>query len=92
MNNKKIALIFSLIPIVSAVVSFCLIMLNFNSLVIKVITSITIICAFSGFIFFFIARTFDKKSKVVKVLGIFDWLTSFCVIAFYTVAIFVFGL
>ena len=48
--------------------------------------------SFFGFVFFFIGRKLNKESKIVRILGIFDWLATFYVIALYTIVIFIFGL
>ena len=88
MKRKIITIILQLIPIVSAPISYILITSPYNSK----ITKITILFAFLGFVFFFIGRKLDKESKIVKVLGILDWLATLYVILLYIMVIFIFGL
>lgn len=92
MNKKNIAIILELIPIVSALISFVLFKLEYDSEIITSLIDITILLSFLGFIFFFIGRKLDKDDNTVKVLGILDWFATVYVIVFYTIAIFGFGL
>ena len=86
--KKTIAIILEIIPIVSAIMSFILMRSTIN---IKWLTNITFLFAFFGFIFFIIARKI-YKDKIIKILGIFDILSTIYIFASYIVAIFVFGL
>lgn len=92
MNKKIIAIIAEIIPLVSAVVSYTLIVSSLDSDLIRQVISITFLLAFSGFAFFFIGRRLAKESRAVRILGIFDWLATLYVIAIYVIAIFMFGL
>ena len=88
MNKKIIAIIIELIPIISAPISYILVISPNNSKMAK----LTILIAFFGFLFFFIGRKLNKDSRLVKVLGILDLLATLYVILLYTIVIFVFGL
>ncbi len=92
MNKKTIAIIAELIPLVSAVVSYVLVVSSLDSKIIRQVISITFLLAFLGFVFFFIGRGLAKNDKAVRILGIFDWLATIYVIAIYIIAIFSFGL
>ncbi len=92
MNKKKIAIITELIPLISAGVSYGLIVSGHDSQMIRKVIAVTMLLAFLGFTFFFAGRKLDKEDKAVKVLGILDCLTPVLVIAFYVAAIFSFGL
>lgn len=80
------------IPLVSAVVSYILIVSSLDSDWIRQVISITFLLAFFGFVFFFIGRGLAKSDKTVRILGILDWLATIYVIAIYVIAIFIFGL
>jgi hypothetical protein len=86
MNNKKIAIITELIPIISAPLSILLIMSALDSKVIRSIISVTMIFGFLGFMAFLIFRKAGKEDKTVRILGIMDLLATFVVIGFYMIA------
>ncbi|MBR0373740.1 MAG: hypothetical protein IJH91_04365 [Mogibacterium sp.] len=91
MSKRTVAIILEIIPIVSAITSYALIMSQYDSdLVIRIIL-ITFILAFLGFAFFFIGRKLAKGDKIVRILGVFDWIATVYVIAFYSLAIFLFA-
>lgn len=92
MNKKNTAILVEIIPILSAIISFILIMVPYVSKVTTLVVFITIILSFLGFAFFFIGKKLYKGNKIVQVLGILDWLTTIYVIVLYLVAIFSFGL
>lgn len=92
MNKKKIAIITELVPLVSAAVSYGLIISGHDSQMIRRVIAVTMLLAFLGFTFFFAGRKIDKESKTVKVLGVLDCLTPVLVVLFYVAAIFSFGL
>ena len=92
MNKKIIAIIAELVPLVSAVTSYTLIVHGPNSLFIKRVIAVTMLLAFLGFVFCIIGRKLAKEEKAVRVLGVFDCITPLLVIGFYIVAIFSFGL
>ncbi|MBR1597402.1 MAG: hypothetical protein IJ661_00655 [Lachnospiraceae bacterium] len=69
MNKKIIAIITELIPIVSAVTSYTLIVSNIDSVLVRKVISVTMILAFLGFVFFFIGRRLSKEDKAVRILG-----------------------
>ena len=92
MNKKTFAVIAEIIPLVSAVVSYILIVSSLDSDLIRQIIAITFLLAFLGFAFFFFFRKLAKKDRAVRILGILDWLATIYVIAIYVIAIFNFGL
>lgn len=92
MKKKFIAIIFELIPILSAIISFILIVLNYDTDIVRYIIKLTVLLSFVGFIFFFIGRFIEKKDKLVKVLGLFDCFATLYIIIMYIIAIFSFGL
>ena len=86
MNKKIIAIIAELIPIVSTVTSYTLIVSNIDSGLIRNVITVTMVLAFLGFAFFFIGRKLSKEDKAVRVLGILDLLMPLLVIGFYVIA------
>ncbi len=92
MNKKTIAIITEIIPMISAVTSYLLIISKFDSAIIRGVISVTMFFAFFGFAFFFIGRKLAKGSKAVRVLGVLDCITTLSVIGFYVVVILNFGL
>ena len=92
MNKKTVIVILKLFPLVSAFISFIFIVLPYDSEIVKHIVGITTVLSFFGFVFFFIGKNLSKGSKVIRVLGIFDWLATLYVILLYTIVIFSFGL
>ena len=92
MNRKTIAILLELIPVISAAISYALVVSSSDAAPVRRIISITFLLAFLGFVFFFIGRKLAKGDKTVRILGILDWLATLYVIAFYVIAIFSFGL
>lgn len=92
MKKKFIAIILELIPILSAIISFILIVLNYDTDIVRYTIKLTVLLSFVGFIFFFIGRFIEKKDKLVKVLGLFDCFATLYIIIMYIIAIFSFGL
>ncbi|MBQ6546722.1 MAG: hypothetical protein IJL74_01840 [Bacilli bacterium] len=92
MNKKTIAIIIEVIPILSAIASFILIVIPYGSGLISHLTPILVFLSLFGFVFFFIGKKLCKGDKIVKILGILDLLSTAYVLALYIVAIFVFGL
>jgi hypothetical protein len=92
MNRKTAAVLMEIIPILSAAVSFPLILSAYNSALIQRVISITMLLAFLGFLFFIIGRKLAKEDKLVRILGVLDLLATVCVVVFYILAIFSFGL
>lgn len=90
--KKTIAIILECVPLVSAAVSYPLLVSNLDSVLVRYIIAITFLCALLGFVFFFIGRRLAKEDKAVRILGVFDWLATIYVIAIYIIAFCVFGL
>ena len=92
MNRKNIVIIAEIVPIISAILSLVFLLLpNGSNLISKIMPAVTLV-AFLGVIFFFIGRKFCKENKIVKILGIFDILSTVYVIILYIMAVFNFGL
>ena len=92
MNRKIIAIILELIPVISAPISYALVISSSDAAPVRRIISIIFLLAFLGFAFFFIGRRLAKEDRTVRILAIIDWLATIYVIAFYILAIFRFGL
>ena len=92
MIKKTIALILEWIPIISAPVSYILVMSASDSNLIRRLIAVTLLLAFLGFIFAIIGRKLAKEDRAVRVLSIIDRLATVYVIVFYVIAIFSFGL
>ncbi|MBR4760621.1 MAG: hypothetical protein IK078_10815 [Lachnospiraceae bacterium] len=86
MNKKVTAIILEIIPIISAPLSYLLIVSAMDSRPVRAVIAVTMALAFFGFVFFFIGRKLAKEEKVVRILGIFDILTTVAVIGFYVLA------
>ncbi len=86
MSKKTVAVIAEIIPLVSAVVSYTLTVSSIDSGLVRLVIAITFLLAFLGFVFFFVGRMLAKEDKTVRILGIFDWLATIFVIAFYALA------
>lgn len=92
MNKKSIAIITELIPVVSAITAYTLIVSPADSTLVRGIIGVTMLLAFLGFVFYIIGRKLAKEDKAVRVLGVLDCITPVLVIALYVVAFLVFGL
>ena len=90
--KKTIAILLEILPIVSAPLAYLLVISDYNSPLIRAVIGITFLIAFLGFVFFLIGRKLAKDDKIVRILGIFDWLATLFIIAIYVIAIFNFGL
>ena len=86
MNRKTAAVLMEIIPILSAAVSFPLILSAYDSAMIRRVISITMLLAFLGFLFFMIGRKLAKEDRLVRVLGVLDLLSTVCVVGFYNLA------
>lgn len=92
MSKKTIAVIAELIPVVSAVVSFVLLAVSYDSELIRQVIQITMILAFLGFVFPSVGRKVANGVRTVRVIGLFDWAATLSVVVLYVLAIFSFGL
>ena len=52
-------------------------------------TAVVFVLAFLGFVAFFIGRKLAKGDKLVRVLGVFDWIATASIIGIYALAIFI---
>ena len=87
MNRKMIVTIIKLIPVVSVILSYILILGPFHSELAKDISGVTVVLGFLGFAFFFIGRRITKEDRLVKILGILDILSTVSIAALYALAI-----
>ncbi len=85
--NRKMIIIIKLIPVVSVILSYILILGPFHSELAKDISGVTVVLAFLGFVFFFIGRRTAKEDRLVKILGILDILSTVSIVALYALAI-----
>lgn len=92
MNKKLLAIIIEIIPVLSAVISFVLIRLPYDTEVVRKMILITVLLSFFGFVFFFVGRFLAGGDRIVKWLGIADWFATIYIIGLYVLAIFSFGL
>ena len=91
MDKKTFAIIVEIIPVISAVVNYPLILSGADTAMVRGVIGFTTLFAFLGFLFFFMGRKLAKEEKIVRVLGILDWVATLSVILIYVVAIFSFG-
>ena len=82
MNKKNILIFIKLIPVVSAVLSFILIFSNAQA---GTVTTVSVILAFLGFVFFFIGRRSAREDKTLKILGVLDILATVSIIVMYAI-------
>ena len=92
MDKKTIVITAKLIPVISAVLSYILILGPFNAAWVSKVTGVTVILAFLGFVFFFIGRKTAGEDRVLKILGILDILSTVSIVVLYALAIISFGL
>ena len=87
MDRKLIVKIAKLIPVISVIVSYLLILGPFHSDFARGVSGVTVILAFLGFVFFFIGRSLAKEDKLIKILGILDILSTLAIVALYALAV-----
>ena len=88
MNKRIMAIILEAIPIIAAIVSFILLAIEYGSNAINGTLYVTLFLAFIGFVMYFVGRKLAGEDKVVKILGIFDWLSTLFVFGVY-IAVFI---
>lgn len=91
MNRKIAAVIIELIPVLSAPLSYLLIISKYDSPLIRTFILVTFACAFLGFAAFFIGRRIGKEYRIVRILSILDLLATFYVVGLYFLAILMLG-
>ena len=89
MTKRTTAIIIELIPILSVISALLLLKRDTDSPFLRVITAVVFILAFLGFVAFFIGRKLAKEEKVVRILGIFDWIAPAIIVGIYALAIFI---
>ena len=72
MSRKTIAIIVEAIPLVSIVVFLASVFSSYDSPVMRIVTLVTSVLAFLGFVFFFIGRMLARGERIVTILGILD--------------------
>ena len=85
--NRKMIVTIKLIPVISVIVSYLLILGPFHSDFARGLSGVTVILAFLGFVFFFIGRSLAKEDKLIKILGILDILSTLAIVALYALAV-----
>ena len=60
-----------------------------DSSFLRTATAVVFVLAFLGFVAFFIGRKLAKEDKLVRVLGVFDWIATASIIGIYALAIFI---
>ena len=90
--KTTIAIILELLPVISAPLSYLLIITDFNSRFVGGMIAITLLLSFLGFVFFFIGRKLAKGNKAVLILGILDWLATAYTLALAALVALAFGL
>lgn len=86
--KRTIAIIIELIPVVSAISAFFLLKRDVDSAFLRSITMIVFIFAFLGFVAFFIGRKLAGEDKMVKILGILDWIATAVIVGIYAIVFF----
>ena len=92
MSKKTAVIIARLIPLVSAIASYILILGSYNAAWVSKVTGVTVLLALFGFVFFFIGRKHAGEDRALRILGILDILSTVSIIALYALAIASFGL
>ena len=85
--NRKMIVTIKLIPVISVILSYMLILGPFHSDFARGLSGVTVILAFLGFVFFFIGRSMAKEDKLIKILGILDILSTLAIVALYALAV-----
>ncbi len=83
MDKRTVLTIVKLIPVVSAVLAYILILSSAQA---GAITTVVTLLAFFGFVFFFIGRKAAKEDKTLKILGWLDLLSTAAIIVLYILA------
>lgn len=89
MTKRTTAIIIEAIPILSAISALLLIKRDTDSPSLRTATTVVFILAFLGFVAFFVGRKLAKGDKVVRILGVFDWIATAFIIGIYALAIFI---
>ena len=76
MNKNTSLAIVKLIPVISVIVSYILILGPYSDAWVSKVTGVTVILSFLGFVFFFIGRKFAREDRMLKILGILDILST----------------
>lgn len=92
MSKKTAVIIARLIPLVSAIASYILILGSYNVAWVSKVTGVTVLLALFGFVFFFIGRKLAGEDRVLKILGTLDILSTVSIIVLYALAVASFGL
>ena len=85
--NRKMIVTIKLIPVISVILSYMLILGPFHSDFARGLSGVTVVLAFLGFAFFFIGRRLAKEDKLIKILGILDILSTLAIVALYALAV-----
>ena len=89
MTKRTTAIIVEIVPIVSAISALVLINRDTDSSLLRTATAVVFILAFLGFAAFFVGRKLAKEDKLVRVLGVLDWIATACIVGIYVLALIV---
>ena len=89
MTKRTTAIIIEAIPIISAISAIILLKREMDSPFLRTATAVVFVLAFLGFVAFFIGSKLAKGDKLVRVLGVFDWIATASIIGIYALAIFI---
>ena len=92
MSKKTMAIIAETIPLVSTIVFLISVFSSYDSPVMRIVTLISSVLAFFGFVFFFVGRILARGERIVTILGILDWFATLVIFQVYAMAILSFGL
>ena len=89
MTKRTTAIIIEVLPIVSVISALALLMRETDSLFLRTATAVVFLLASLGFVAFFAGRKLAKGDRIVRILGVFDWLATACIIGIYVLGIIV---
>ena len=89
MTKRTTAIIIEVLPIVSVISALALLMRETDSIFLRTATAVVFLLAFLGFAAFFAGRKLAKGDRIVRILGVFDWLATACIIGIYVLGILV---
>ena len=89
MKKRTTAIIIEIVPILSAISALVLLKRDTDSPFLRTATAVVFVLAFLGFAAFFVGHRLAKGDKLVRVLGVFDWMATACIVGVYVLAIIV---
>ena len=89
MTKRTTALLIELIPVLSVIFALLLLKRDTDSPFLRIVTAVSFIFAFLGFVAFFIGKKLAREDKTVKILGVLDWIATAIIAGIYALAFFV---